>query len=527
MFFCILLIFSTCSLDASAGEILKKVSITTKSKRADQDDCDLMIEADLGFSGDSVWDNNKYNAEITITPIYNSVWVRSGSERVNLATEPLILNLINEKTELCCIQNPDYFDPVYNKDGLVTSFSQTFSSVTASDLNYFSFMVMLPDESAIESLFSEYGEEIEIDSVQYSIKFKITASISLKSGSSPGVKLSKKQISGYIDEVYTFTEMVSNLQGNSKIVKAKSSNSSVASVSVSSGKIYLKKAGTCTITLTNGFGRSASFKVKVNSSTIKRRLSAVTCILGAEMNLDNQGVVGILGVPKYTVKSSNSSIVSVRKSLNQPVIRGKKTGSATLSFTCGKTKFSVRVRVVKARIVLASSATLAKGSSRSFSAEDSSDGIYIEKATSINGLLSLKLSSNARTLTVTANKSFSGTSATDKVNVTFNNGTKKTIKVKITQPKTTKKFSLKDIKIKLKRSYWNGSKACIEYTITNNSSRHLTKVRIFYSGIVNEEVCGYANINSSIPRDTSKTFITRVNVCDYLDGVTLKVVSAS
>ena len=139
----------------------------------------------------------------------------------------------------------------------------------------------------------------------------------------------------------------------------------------------------------------------------------------------------------------------------------------------------------------------------------------------------MKISSNARSVTLTANKSFSGTSASDKVVVTFNNGTKKTIKVKITKPKTTKKFSLADVKIKLKRSYWDGSKACIQYTITNNSSKKLTKLKVFYSGTVDEEVSGYINIKSSIPRGKSKTFTTRISVLDYIEGVTLEVVSAS
>ncbi|MFQ9394196.1 MAG: hypothetical protein ACLR2E_09105 [Lachnospiraceae bacterium] len=112
--------------------------------------------------------------------------------------------------------------------------------------------------------------------------------------------------------------------------------------------------------------------------------------------------------------------------------------------------------------------------------------------------------------------------------MTFNNGTKKTVTVKITRkPTPTKPFSLKDIKIKLIRSYWNGSKACIEYSVTNNSSKNLNKVRIFYSGTISETVSGYATINSSIPKGTTKTFITRVSAYDYLEGVTLKVTSAS
>lgn len=244
-------------------------------------------------------------------------------------------------------------------------------------------------------------------------------------------------ISGYVNDIYYLSEIVANQKGNYKIVKATSSNSSVASVSTSTGKIILYKTGTCTFTVTNAYG-----------------------------------------TPKYTVKSSKSSIVSVRKSGNAPIIRGKRTGSAVLNFTCGSKKFSIRVKVVKGKIVLASSVALTKGNSRTLSANESTDGLYIKKVTSIKGLLSVKISSNARSLTMTANKSFSGTSASDKVVVTFNNGAKKTITVKITKPKTTKKFSLSDVKIKLNRSYWDGSKSCLKYTITNNSSKNLTKLDI-------------------------------------------------
>ena len=104
---------------------------------------------------------------------------------------------------------------------------------------------------------------------------------------------------------------------------------------------------------------------------------------------------------------------------------------------------------------------------------------------------------------------------------------KKTIKVKLTQPKTKKKFSLDDVKITLKRSYWNGSKSCLKYTITNKSSNNLTKLKIYYTGVLNEEVDGYINVNSSIPRGKSKTFTTKLDYFDYLDEATLTLVSAS
>ena len=69
--------------------------------------------------------------------------------------------------------------------------------------------------------------------------------------------------------------------------------------------------------------------------------------------------------------------------------------------------------------------------------------------------------------------------------------------------------------------------AGFEYSITNNSSKNLNKIRIFYSGTISETVSGYTTINSSIPKGTTKTFITRVGAYDYLEGVTLKVTSAS
>lgn len=528
MFFCTLMFFSLGRLDVSASETLKKVSFTTRTYNVGEYN-DVTFNADLGLNYDLSGDNNKYKVAVTITPVYNSVWISSGSERENLATEPLMLNLLNEKAEVIYFSNYEYLKPVYNNEGLVTSFSQTFSSVKAYQLNNLEFMVSLPGSSDIQSIFAKYGEYLPIDSVQYSVQFKVTASVSLESGSSLSVKLNKTSVSGYVNNIFYLTGIVDNQQGNYKIVKVKSSNSTVASISSSTGKITLKKPGTCTITVTNAYGKSASFKVTVKSSTISRQRSSVSCSLGTEMNLEAKGAVLLFGTPQYTVTSSNSSVVSVRKSGNQPIICGKKTGSAVLTFTCGNKKFSIRVNVSKANIVLASSVTLQKGDSRTLSANESSDSIYIKKATSINGLLSLKLSSNARSLTLTANKSFSGTSASDKVAVTFNNGTKRTITVKITQ---AKKFSLSDVKIKLKRSYWKDDKttlgkACLEYTITNNSSKNLTKLKIFYRGTLNEEVSGYITINTSIPRGTSKTFTTSFSFFDRLDNVKLKVVSAS
>lgn len=526
MFLCILMLPVICRAEASASEKLKDLSFTTPTHNVGELSDNVTITTDFGLTDDYMGDNNKYKVAISITPIYESVWISSDSERVNLATEPDMLKLINKKVTIYNPVTYNHINPVYDSNGLVSSFSQTFSSVEASDLMHFTFTVTLPDNYSIESIYREHGEDVDIDSVDYSVKFKVNASVYLESGASPNVKLNKTSVSGYVNYIYYLTEMVDNQRGNYKIVKASSSNSAIASVSSSTGKITMKKTGTCTITVTNAYGKSASFKVIVKPSVISRQRKRITCSLGTKMNLSARGAVLLFGTPKYKVKSSKRSVVSVQKKGNEPIIRGKKIGSAVLTFTCGNKKFSIRVKVRKAKVVIASSATLQKGDSRTLSANESSDDIYIKKATSINGLLSLNLSSNARALTLTANKSFSGTSASDKVVVTFSNGKKKTIKVKLTQPKTKKKFSLDDVKITLRRSYWNGSKSCLKYTITNNSSKNLTKLKIYYTGVLNEEVDGYINVNSSIPRGKSKTFTTKLDYFDFLDEAKVKVVSA-
>lgn len=412
-------------LPGRADSLIKSKEFTTRTFYADGDDDEVEFTENFGFAGDSYLNSGRFRMDITLTPVYNSIWISSDGERANLATEPAIVNLINGRLNARIdTATGGEFQPDYGSDGMIRSFRYSRSDLLSDDLTYANFTVTLPDEYAIESLFYQYGEDLEIDDVQYSVKFKIKVSIY---GNAPGIKLKKKVLYGYINDIWYFIDVAELKGGNEKIVKATSSNPSVAAVSASTQRIRLKKVGTSKITLTNGYGRSATFTVKVQHSTIKRRGSSVSCILGTEMDLDNNGIVGILGTPRYTVKSSNSGIVSVRKSLNHPVIYAKKPGYARLTFICGKKKFSVLVRSTRASVVFSSSVTLTEGTSRSLSAAGSSSGIYIKKAVSLNGLLSLKLSANSKTLTLTANKSFSGKTATEKVLVTFNNGTKKTV----------------------------------------------------------------------------------------------------
>lgn len=536
IFFCILMFVVICRTNdsASAGETVKEVSYTTQSYELNGYN-DATITPDLSYIEDWLDDTNKYNVSISITPIYDNVSILFSNADYEMDTITITysqkLKQLNKKASVIYFDEDEAFSPVYDDDGLVGSFSKTISNLSAWDLTNRNITFTPPDVYDIPSSATGLDSSCEVLSVEYSVRFQVTAKVSLKSGSSLNVKLAHKSFSGHIFDYIYFSEIVENQKGKYELVKVKSSDSSIASVSTSSKKILLNKTGSCTITVTNGYGKSASFKVTVKPSSISRLSSSVTCSVGAEMNLATLSSGGVLvqGAPNYKVKSSNSKIVSVSLSGYHPIIYGKKTGSATLTFTSGSKKFSIKVKVTKARVVLASSITMKKGDSRTISANECSDGIYIKKVTSINGLLSVKISSNKRSVTLKANQSFSGTSVSEKVIVTFTNGKRKTIKVKITQPKPVKKFSLSDVKVKLLRSYWDYSrnKSCLKFTVTNKSSKKLKKLKIYYIGTLNEEVDGYINLNTSIAKGKSKTFTVRLDWFDFLDDVSMKVVSAS
>ena len=291
-------------LPGRADSLIKSKEFTTRTFYADGDDDEVEFTENFGFAGDSYLNSGRFRMDITLTPVYNSIWISSDGERANLATEPAIVNLINGRLNARIdTATGGEFQPDYGSDGMIRSFRYSRSDLLSDDLTYANFTVTLPDEYAIESLFYQYGEDLEIDDVQYSVKFNVKVSIY---GNAPGIKLKKKVLYGYINDIWYFIDVAELKGGNEKIVKATSSNPSVAVVSASTQRIRLKKVGTSKITLTNGYGRSATFTVKVQSSTIKRRVSSVSCILGTEMDLDNNGIVGILGTPRYTVKPEPS-----------------------------------------------------------------------------------------------------------------------------------------------------------------------------------------------------------------------------
>lgn len=303
-----------CRVDASTGTPLKEITLTTPMQTA-FDSTDFSIDAsDFGLSEDWSDDSNKYSVAFNVTPIYNNITVNvgtyTGTKKMNIAQDSEVVKRITGGINIYTIDG--WFNPVYNDDGTVSSFSWNYSG-NALTTTYFNFLVNLPGEDDITSILKECGyasngkkdeddenedEYFEVYSVQYSIQFKVKASISLIGGASPNVKLKNKSISGYINYVYDISEIVANNKANYKIVKAKSSDSSVASVSASSGKITMKKTGKCTITLTNKYGRSASVNVTVKKSVLRKGLNNVTCSLGIKTNIESTGAVQVLGTPK-------------------------------------------------------------------------------------------------------------------------------------------------------------------------------------------------------------------------------------
>ena len=199
-------------LPGRADSLIKSKEFTTRTFYADGDDDEVEFTENFGFAGDSYLNSGRFRMDITLTPVYNSIWISSDGERANLATEPAIVNLINGRlNSRIDTATGGEFQPDYGSDGMIRSFRYSRSDLLSDDLTYANFTVTLPDEYAIESLFYQYGEDLEIDDVQYSVKFNVKVSIY---GNAPGIKLKKKVLYGYINDIwYYFTENAGDKQG--------------------------------------------------------------------------------------------------------------------------------------------------------------------------------------------------------------------------------------------------------------------------------------------------------------------------
>ena len=82
-------------LPGRADSLIKSKEFTTRTFYADGDDDEVEFAENFGFGGDSYLNSGRFRMDITLTPVYNSIWISSDGERANLAAEPAIVNLIN------------------------------------------------------------------------------------------------------------------------------------------------------------------------------------------------------------------------------------------------------------------------------------------------------------------------------------------------------------------------------------------------------------------------------------------------
>lgn len=120
--FCSLMFLVICRVNASTGTFLKEVTVTTPTQTAFYS-ADFSISAsDFGLS--NIWseDSNKYSIAFNVTPVYNNIMINTGSKKMNIAQDPEVAKRI---TGAINISNSNgSFDPVYDKDGMVSSFSR-------------------------------------------------------------------------------------------------------------------------------------------------------------------------------------------------------------------------------------------------------------------------------------------------------------------------------------------------------------------------------------------------------------------
>lgn len=139
---------------------------------------------------------------------------------------------------------------------------------------------------------------------------------------------------------------VSGLAPGDSVISWKSSKPKVASVNTKTGKITAKKAGTARITVTLLSGKTASFTVKVQKSTVKtKKISGISgkLTLNKKAKLRLSPVLTpITSRQKVTYCSSNKKVATVSK---KGLITAKKAGRTTITIKSGSKTVKCRVTV--------------------------------------------------------------------------------------------------------------------------------------------------------------------------------------
>ncbi len=145
------------------------------------------------------------------------------------------------------------------------------------------------------------------------------------------ITLNKKSITIYVGDTYKLTATVSPTKASNKKLTWSTSDKKI--VTVSSGKITAKKAGTATVTAKakDGSGKKAACKVTVKKrpvTAVKLNKTKATIYTGNTLTLKATISPSNATNKKVTWKSSNSKVAAVN---SKGKITAKKSGTATIS----------------------------------------------------------------------------------------------------------------------------------------------------------------------------------------------------
>jgi uncharacterized protein YjdB len=191
----------------------------------------------------------------------------------------------------------------------------------------------------------------------------------------PTVKLNKTTATIYVGGSPASFTLKATLTGINKTVTYKSSNTAVATVS-SAGVVTAKKAGTATITATCGTAK-ATCKVTVKAPSIT--LSKKTATIYTKGTTKVTLTVKKTGINKtVTYKSSNTKVATVS---SKGVVTAKKTGTVTITATCGTAKATCKVTVKAPSLKLSkTSASITKGKTVTIKATATPSGTITYKS---------------------------------------------------------------------------------------------------------------------------------------------------
>lgn len=163
------------------------------------------------------------------------------------------------------------------------------------------------------------------------------------------IKLSKTSVTFYVGDTYKLKTEIKPESATNKKLSWTTSNKNI--VTVSSGKLTAKKAGTATVTAksTDGSGKKVSCKVTVKNrkvTSVDLNKAKATVYLGETLKLKAEISPANATNKKLSWKSSNSKVAAVN---SEGKVTAKSSGTATITVTTkdGNKKASCKITVKK------------------------------------------------------------------------------------------------------------------------------------------------------------------------------------